>query len=196
MTITLNAVNVRRRLALASLPLAVTALTSCAVNFGAQTDQPYNPSTGVDDRSGEVDVLNALVVSGGAGSGAVIATLVNNDQVHADALRRVAGAGADASVKVTPGGATAIPHGGLLNLAKSGRITVTGSQVVPGGVVTLTFSFARAQAITVDAPVVANSSEYAGVRVPRSTATPSAPASPSTPVSPSATESPTTSPSS
>jgi hypothetical protein len=194
-TITLNAVNVLRRLALASLPLAVTALSSCTVNFSEQTDQPYNPSVGVDDRSGEVDVLNALVVSNGPGSGAVIATLVNNDPVHPDALRRVAGSGADASVTVTPGGATAIPNGGLLNLARSGRITVTGSQVVPGGLVTLTFSFARAQAITVDAPVVANGPEYAGVRVPRSSASPSAPAS-SAQVSPSTTESPTASPSS
>jgi hypothetical protein len=193
---TLNAVNVRRRLALASLPLAVTALTSCTVNFNEQTDKVYNPSAGVDDRSGEVDVLNALVVSAGAGSGTVIATLVNNDQAHADALRRVAGSGSDASLKVTPGGATGIRNGGLLNLATKGRIFVTGSQVVPGSLVTITFSFQRAQAITVDAPVVANTSEYSSVPVPSSSASPTAPASPSAPVSPSTTESPTSSPAS
>jgi hypothetical protein len=68
-TTTLGAVNVRRRLATAALLLAVPALSSCSVSFGAQTDQVYNPSAGVDDRSGSVDVLNALVVSGAAGSG-------------------------------------------------------------------------------------------------------------------------------
>jgi copper(I)-binding protein len=166
MTTTLSAVNVRRRLASVVLVLAVPALSSCAVSFGAQTDQVYNPSTGVDDRSGAVDVLNALVVSGTTGSGAVIATLVNNDQQRPDELRGVAGSGSDASLKVTPGGATTIPAGGLLNLATDGRIAIRGARVAPGNFVTITFTFARAQAITVQAPVVANSSEYAGVKVP------------------------------
>jgi hypothetical protein len=181
-TTTLVAVNVRRRLALAALPLAVPVLTSCTVNFDAQTDQVYNPAVGVDDRSGEVDVLNALVVSGGSGSGTVVATLVNNDQARADRLRSVAGAGADTELKVTPGGPTDIANGGLLNLAEQGRIVVRGKSVEPGGVVTLTFSFERAEAITVDAPVVANTGSYADVRVPASSA--------STAPSESATESP------
>jgi hypothetical protein len=166
-TTTLGAVNVRRRLATAALLLAVPALSSCSVSFGAQTDQVYNPSAGVDDRSGSVDVLNALVVSGAAGSGTVIATLVNNDQTHDDTLTRVAGAGSDASLKVTPGGKTAIPAGGLLNLATDGRIAARGDQVVPGKLVSLTFTFQRGQAITVDAPVVsADSSQYSGVTLP------------------------------
>jgi hypothetical protein len=180
-TTTLVAVNVRRRLALAALPLAVPVLSSCTVNFDAQTDQVYNPSAGVDDRSGEVDVLNALVVSGGEGSGTVVATLVNNDQARADKLRSVSGAGADASVKVTPGGDTDIANGGLLNLAEDGRIVVRGEQVVPGGIVTLRFTFDRAKAITVDAPVVPNTGAYADVRVPSSSSssTPSTSSSPS-----------------
>ena len=158
--------NVRRRLALAALPLAIPALSACTVNFDAQTDQPYNASVGVDDRSGEVDVLNALVVSGSPGSGTVIATLVNNDPDQADSLASVAGAGADSSVKVTFGGPTDIANGGLLNLATSGRIAVRGDQVTPGGVVRLTFTFQRSKAITVNAPVVANTSEYSTVRLP------------------------------
>lgn len=166
MSTTLIAVNVRRRLALAVLPLAVTALSSCSVSFDAQTDQVYNPSTGVDDRSGQVDVLNALVVSGEPGSGAVIATLVNNDEEQADSLEGVAGSGPDASVKVTPGGATDIANGGLLNLATDGQIAVRGEQVEAGAMVTLTFTFARAEAITVDAPVVTDTAEYADVTLP------------------------------
>jgi hypothetical protein len=166
-TTRLSAVNVRRSLASAVLLLAVTGLSSCTVNFGEQTDKVYNPSAGVDDRSGSVDVLNALVVSGSTGSGAVIATLVNNDQTHPDALRSVAGAGSDSSLQVTPGGRTAIPAGGLLNLATQGRIVVRGSQVVPGSLVNITFTFQRGKAITVQAPVVADSSEYSGVAVPK-----------------------------
>lgn len=166
MSTTLVAVNVRRRLALAVLPLAVTALSSCSVNFDAQTDQVYNPAVGVNDRSGTVDVLNALVVSGDEGSGAVVATLVNNDQERADSLRGVAGSGDDSSLKVTPGGRTEIPNGGLLNLAKDGRIAVRGEQVKAGGVVTLTFTFGRAGAVTVNAPVVPNTADYSDVTLP------------------------------
>ncbi len=166
MSTTLGAVNVRRRLAPALLLLAAPALSSCGVNFRAQTDQPYNPSVGVDDRSGSVDVLNALVVSGTNGSGAVIATLVDNDPAQADALQGIAGAGGDSSLKVTPGGQTAVPAGGLLNLATKGRIALRGPRVTPGNFVGLTFTFRRGQAVTMQVPVVANSAEYAGVTVP------------------------------
>jgi hypothetical protein len=167
MTTTLSAVNVRRRLATAALLLAVPTLTSCTVNFDEQTDKVYNPSVGVDDRSGEVEVLNALIVSGGTGSGTVVATLVNEDQTTADQLKSVAGEGADAALKVTPGGATTVPAAGLLNLAAQGRIFARGPEVVPGNFVSITFTFQRAKAITVDVPVVDNSgTTYSGVPLP------------------------------
>jgi hypothetical protein len=90
-------VNVRRSLAVAAAVLAAPVLSSCGVNFDAQTDQVYNPAVGVNDRDGSVDVLNALVVSGSAGSGTVVATLVNNDQEKDDSVRGIAGAGQDCS---------------------------------------------------------------------------------------------------
>lgn len=167
--------------------LAIPLLSSCGVNFGAQTDQVYNPSAGVDDRSGSVDLLNALVVSGSSGSGTVIGTLVDNDQVHADTLRGVAGAGRDASLKVTPGGSTTIPAGGLLNLADDGRIGVIGSRVVPGNLVELTFSFDRGKAITVKAPVVnADNPTYRDVTLPSASPSSSSSASSSGSASPAA----------
>jgi hypothetical protein len=160
-------VNVRRSIAAAVVVLAVPALSSCGVSFGAQTDQVYNPSVGVDDRSGDVDVLNALIVSGTNGSGTVVATLVDNDQQNADTLKGVAGAGADASATVKVTGDTAIPAGGVLNLADDSGISITGKRVVPGNFVTVTFSFDRAEAITVDVPVVdAANPDYSGVKVP------------------------------
>lgn len=169
MSTTLSAVNVRRSLAAAALVLAAPALSSCGVNFGAQTNQVYNPSAGVDERSGSVDVLNALIVSGTDGSGTVIASLVNNDQVQADSLRRVSGAGSDSSVKVTPGGETAIPASGLLNLATDGQITARGERVVPGNFVEITFSFDRGMPATVKVPVVsADNPTYSEVPSPSS----------------------------
>ena len=159
--------NVRRSIAAAAVLLAAPALSSCGVSFGAQTDQVYNPSVGVDDRSGQVDVLNALIVSGTDGSGTVVATLVNNDQQTDDTLKGVSGAGKDAGMTVKPGGDTTIPAGGLLNLATKGAVTIRGQRVVPGNFVTITFSFDRAQSVTLDVPVVSHSNPvYAGVKVP------------------------------
>lgn len=159
--------NVRRSIAAATVLLAVPALSACGVSFGAQTDQVYNPSVGVDDQSGEVDVLNALIVSGSNGSGTVVATLVNNDQQNDDTLKGVAGAGRDAGMTVKVGGDTKIPAGGLLNLATQSNITAGHKRIVPGYYVEITFSFDRAKAITLEVPVVPHSDPaYAGVKVP------------------------------
>ena len=161
--------NVRRSIAAAAVLLAAPALSSCGVSFGAQTDQVYNPSVGVDDRSGEVDVLNALIVSGTNGSGTVVATLVNNDQQTDDTLKSVSGAGKDAGMTVKPGGDTTIPAGGLLNMATQSAVTIRGQRVVPGNFVTITFSFDRAQSATLEVPVVSHSNPvYASVKVPSS----------------------------
>jgi len=162
-------VNVRRSIAAAAVLLAVPAVSACGVSFGAQTDQVYNPTVGVDDQSGQVYVLNALIVSGSNGSGTVVASLVNNDQQTADTLKGVSGAGKDSSLSVKLGGDTTIPAGGLLNLATQSNITARGQRIVPGNFVEITFSFDRAQAITVGVPVVSHSDpDYAGVKVPTS----------------------------
>ena len=173
-TTTLGAVNARRSLAAAVLVLAAPVLTSCGGNFNQQTNQIYNPAEGVDDRSGDVDVLNALVVSTENGSGTVVATFVNNSQDRDDTLRSIAGAGDDADLTVTPGGPTAIPAGGLLNLAERGRNFVEGERVRPGYFVELTFTFEQGTAITVNAPVVNGAEpEYTSVPQPTPTGSPS-----------------------
>lgn len=160
--------NARRSLAAAALVLVTPALSACAgVNFGAQTEQVYNPAEGVNNRSGAVDVLDALVVSGGSGSGTVVATLVNNDLHRADSLQAVAGTGPDASLQVTPGGSTSIPADGVLSLADKGRVFVRGQAIKPGYFVHLRFSFAHAQAADLEVPVVpANVPEYSNIPLP------------------------------
>jgi hypothetical protein len=160
-------VNVRRSLAAAALVLTAPALSSCGSGFGAQTDQVYNPSVGVDDRSGVVDLTNVLIVSGTNGSGTVVANLVNKDQTHPDALRSVAPSGTASTLKVTPGGATAIPADGMLNLATDGKIFISGQPVQPGYYVSLTFTFQRAAPVTLDVPVVSTSQgDYGDVPLP------------------------------
>ena len=86
--------NVRRSIAAVAVVLAAPALSSCG--FDAPTEQIYNPTVGVFDKSGSVELLNVLVVADAAGSGTVIATLVNSDLVNDDALTGVTGSGGSA----------------------------------------------------------------------------------------------------
>lgn len=162
-------VTVRRRLAAAAVIAAAPAISACGVNFGAQTDQLYNPTVGTDSRTGSVDVINTLIVSGKNGSGTVVAGLVNGSAAGTDRLVSVAGAGKTRDVQVSVQGPTKIPARGLLNLAKDGKVTATGSSIVPGKFVTLTWSFQHGRSVTFDAPVVsASNSSYKDVPLPSS----------------------------
>jgi hypothetical protein len=157
----------RLRFAAAAVALAVPALSSCSSNFNAPTDQVYTPGVGVNDRSGTIDVLHALIVSGEDGSGTVIAGLVNNDQEQPDTLADVAGAGDDQAITVSSGDAQVeIPAGGFVQLADEGNISVTATQIQPGKFVELTFSFANSESVNIEVPVVENTGEFADVPLP------------------------------
>jgi hypothetical protein len=149
----------QRRAAIAALLLA-PVLTSCG--FSAQTDQVYQAAVGVNDRSGAVDILNALVVSGTDGSGTFAGTLVNKDLTSADQLESVSGPGITASRRTVE-----VPAGGTALLAESGDVTLRGSGIEPGTCVELTFTFASGPSTTVKVPVVTATGDYADVPLPK-----------------------------
>jgi copper(I)-binding protein len=156
----------RARVAAVAAVLASPLLSSCGFGFGAQTNQPYNPATGVNDRSGMVNVLNAMVVSGSQGSGTVVAALVNQNQNRPDRLTGLTGAKNDQGVTGKINGRVTIPPGGAYQLATSGNVTVTGSSIRAGYFVNLTFNFKNAASVTVDVPVVEHTGDYAKVPLP------------------------------
>lgn len=155
----------QRRAAIAALLLA-PALTACG--FNVQTDQVYQPAVGVNDRAGDIDILNATVVSGEDGAGTFAGTLVNTT-TEDDRLESVTGPGINASRR------TVVVEGGTsVNLAESGEVTVKGDDVVPGKFVELTLTFSSGQSTTVTVPVVDASDDYEDVPLPSSAASPSA----------------------
>jgi len=159
-------VNVRRSIAAAAILLAAPVLASCG--FGEQTDQVYNAAAGVDNRSGSVYVLNALIVSGSNGSGTVVASLVNSDEQNNDALTGITGITGD-GLTVNGPSRTALPAGGNVNLSDLGKYGASGQDVVPGKFVKLTFTFQRAQQVTLDVPVMSSSNpDYSSVPLPKS----------------------------
>ena len=158
--------NARRSIAAAAVVLAAPALSSCG--FDAPTEQIYNPTVGVFDKSGSVELLNVLVVADAAGSGTVIATLVNSDLVNDDALTGVTGSGESAEATFEVAGSVDILAGGLVNLAEEGPISVDpADELVPGLLIPVTFEFERSAQVTLQVPIVEQTDEgpYADVPV-------------------------------
>jgi hypothetical protein len=143
-------------------------MTSCG--FDRPTDQVYTPGVGVNERSGQVDVLHALIVSDSEGSGTVVASLANNDTDEGDSLTRIAGSGEDSSLSVTLDGPVDIPAGGAVQLLDETEVAAEGKSVESGSFVELTFSFERGENVTVQVPVVARRGDFADVPVPSSEA--------------------------
>ncbi|MGN6577421.1 MAG: hypothetical protein ACTHKG_17245 [Nocardioides sp.] len=162
--------NVRRSTAKASAVVTAVVLalglSACGRGFDSPTDQIYNPPIGVNEQSGTVDVLNAVIVTDGtnAGSGTLVATLVNNDQKTDDTLTNISGAGGD-QVQVSPPSVTSIKAGDVLSLLDTGGAKVEGDAVKPGFMVSLTFTFANAEAVDVDVPVYLNEGPFSEVPV-------------------------------
>ncbi len=162
----------RRSIAVAALALA-PMLTSCG--FNQPTDAVYTPGVGVNERSGQVDVLHALVVSGADGSGTVVANLVNNDREQADTLTDIAGAGDDQGVTVSLDSPVEIPAGGGVQLLDESEISIEGDPVTAGSFVELSLTFERGETVTVNAPVVPRRGDFAEVPVPSVAPTTAAP---------------------
>lgn len=143
----------RTTVALATAAMAL-GLSSCS--YDNPTDMVYNPPIGVVEQGSQVDVLNALVVksSDTAGSGTLVTTLVNNNDRVDDRLIGVQVGAEDQGVEVSSAGSVTVPAGGFVNLAEGEIIEVAGEPVQDGVFITLTYTFANAEAVTLQAPVV------------------------------------------
>ncbi|MBA2558437.1 MAG: hypothetical protein H0V07_00855 [Propionibacteriales bacterium] len=150
--------------------VAAALVTGCGAGFQAQSQQIYQPAVGVNDRSGSVYTINTLVVTDGKGDGTIIAALINQARQD-DTLHEVSatdGSSKALAVKPLAHGGVALASGQSVQLADSGAVRVSGKSLEAGSLVTVTFTFAQAAPITVDAPVVSNrSSVYSNVPVGR-----------------------------
>ena len=172
----------RRRVASAAVLLLAPVVAACGFNY--QTDQVYQPATGTDDRSGQVYILNAMVVTVSGKQGTFAGTLVNESQTHATRLVSVTGPNLQGST--TP---VRLPANQAVNLADTGQISVSGPTIKAGNFVTMNFEFANGQSTRMDVPVVSRTGPYANVPLPGSASSPSPSASPSASSSPSSSSS-------
>lgn len=165
----------RRRVAALAMVLLVPVLGGCGIagihGNDYQTDQVYQPAVGVNNRSGVVDVLGAVVVSGSDGSGTFIATLVNKDLENPATLTQVTGPSGMTIQVVKP---VAVAADGLTNMAQMGAVGVSGEAVQAGGFARLTLTFDTGQSTMLNVPIVDRNQEFSGIApaIPNSSATP------------------------
>ena len=153
-------------LAAATAVLAAALLTGCASGFGATSIKPYAPSDGVLANSGNLRILNLLVVSTGA-NGVVSGSIVNRG-TSKDALTGMTSP--DGTVDLTGNGK--IPPKGVTRLGAdtATSATMSGLTKLPGETITLKLTFRRADPVTIRTVVVPASGDYSSI-TPAPTAT-------------------------
>ena len=153
----------RRLPTLTALAAAVTAsavLGGCSAGFDATSAQPYAPSDGIIASSGDLRVLNALVVAAeGADDGLVSMTVVNRGQQD----DRITGITSPHG-SVTLVGDDELPAGGAVTFgAEDTTATLSGLEKDPGQGIELKVSFARAEPVTLRTVVVPATDDYASL---------------------------------
>mgnify|MGYP006172282559 FL=1 len=156
-------VNVRRpartTVALATAAMAL-GLSSCS--YDNPTDMVYDPAIGVNDQSSDVFVLNAVIVKGSDTStdGTLVTTLVNK-AAEDDQLAGVEVGGEDQGAGVSGGTSTVeLPADESVVLDSDSDLSVSGEPVQDGAFITLTYTFANAEAVTMEVPVVVQGEGY------------------------------------
>ena len=147
-----------RSLATATAVLALAApLSSCGFDYA--TDREYAVNSAAENRDADVDVLNAVVVSGTEGSGTFVASLSNNDSEDEQTFTAVSGDDG-VSVEVSDFEPVTIPAGGLVNLAEPATDIVLTGDFAAGQVLPLTIDFGNGDRVMLNVPVVSNDSGY------------------------------------
>lgn len=144
----------RRSTAIAAgiLLLAAPVISSCSPY---QTNQVNTISTGVSDRSGEIDVLGAVIVADHDNAGLFVGSLANNSTTTPDTLTAVGGTvGLAGALKPL-----LVPAAGNADLFDVGGISVTGD-FKAGNFVSVRLEFESGQKTTLSVPVVKPCYQY------------------------------------
>jgi hypothetical protein len=148
----------RIALSLGALILAVPGVASCGFNYA--TDRENTISNGTSDKSGTVDVLNAVIVSQDDGSGTFIATLSNNsatETIHMSSLDF----GSNSTTQVAAFDPIEVKPHAVVNLANGQGIKVSGD-FKAGDFVSLTIGFDNGESADMKVHVVVADDEYEG----------------------------------
>ena len=155
-----------RALTAATAVLSAALLAGCASGFDATSIKPYAPSDGILADSGDLRVLNILVVSTGA-NGVVIGSIANRG-TSKDALTGLTSP--DGTVDLTGTGKVGAKNAIRLGADTATSATISSLTKLPGETITLKLTFQRADPVTIRTVVVPASGDYASI-TPAPTAT-------------------------
>ena len=155
-----------RVLAAATAVLSAALLTGCATGFNATSIKPYAPSDGIEANTGDLRILNLLVVSTGA-NGVVSGSIVNRGTSR-DALTDMTSP--DGTVDLTGNGKLPPKTAIRLGAGTETSATISGLTKLPGETITLKLTFRRADPVTIRTVVVPASGDYSSI-TPAPTAT-------------------------
>ena len=148
----------RIALILGALILAVPGVASCGFNYA--TDRENTISNGTSDKSGTVDVLNAVIVSSEDGSGTFIATLSNNSADETVSMNSLS-FGSNSTTAVAAFDPIEVKPHAVVNLADGQGIKVSGD-FKAGDFVALTVGFDNGESADMKVHVVVADDEYDG----------------------------------
>jgi hypothetical protein len=146
--------------------------SGCAAGFDASTNKPYAPSNGSIAQIANLRIRNVVIVQSQDGGLSELYASITSIGGAADGYGTVAGLPVDAQpdtltgIKVSGGGSVSIP-GGTVTVAPGQRVDfgptgttlfVDGLTAKQGEIATVTFSFATAGSVAVDALVMSNTS--------------------------------------
>ena len=147
-----------RSLATAAAILALAApLSSCGFDYA--TDREYSVNSAGSNRDGEVDVLNAVVVSAAEGSGTFVASLSNNDSESEQTFTAISG-DEGVTVDVAEFEPVTLPAGSLVNLAEPPTDIIVTGEFTAGDVLPLAIDVGNGERVMLNVPVVSDETGY------------------------------------
>jgi len=150
--------------------VAVAAMTLSGCSFATLTS--YTPAVGVQTDQSGLKIRNLLIVANDAGKGVVSGSVLSAD---GDQLTGISGVALKpdntngGTLKASPVNLM-IPAGDLINLTKS-SFNVSSPSLKPGLLASLTLTFSKAGAVTLQVPVVDSTDpDFTSVPVPSASA--------------------------
>ena len=138
-------------------------LTGCSTGFDAEVLQVYDAGIGVNDRSSDVYVLNALVVDNGDGSGTLSVSLLDKsgegDQLVAVEAATVEGEPIDVALNAEP---LELCAEQLAVVGTNAEVTLTGDNFTAGDMIEMAFTFRDAEPVRMQVPVVSRIADVEG----------------------------------
>ena len=160
----------RARVAASAGVAALVAMVLAGCNFitPQQTLVPYDPSDGVSAAVGDVDVLNAVILSDDGVSGNLVFTALNSSTDDVDLIVQFESEGDKVTLDldVAAGGSTEFGFG------EGGQLFLAGIDTQPGGLLPVYFQYGAEQGRQLLVPVLDGALEQYAPLLPTPTPTP------------------------